>query len=78
MKPGYRSTEFWVSLVAVLVGALLSSGLLDAIPGTVDDQIVGIIATILSALGYTVSRSFVKGKAEQVKIAEAVKRDPLQ
>lgn len=58
VKSGWRSSEFWLSSVAVLMGVLLSSGLVpDASPWA---KLVGVVASILGALGYTVSRSIVK------------------
>lgn len=61
MKPGYKTTEFWLSLAAILLGALITSG---AIPAdSVFDKLLGIAATVLGALGYTVSRAFVKNTA---------------
>ena len=61
-KPAYRSTEFWLSLLAVLVGCLLSSGALDPADPTQATilRVAGFVATVLTALGYTVSRSLVK------------------
>jgi len=56
--PGWKTTEFWLSAAASLVGILLASGLI--IPGTVWAQIVGAAATVLAALGYSVSRGNVK------------------
>jgi hypothetical protein len=58
VTPGYRTSEFWISLAAMLVGAILASG---ALPEhTIAFKIVGVAATILGALGYTVSRTMVK------------------
>lgn len=58
-KPGWKTTEFWLSLVVIIIGALLSSGLLE---GTGKwQQIVGAIASVLTALGYTWTRGRVKG-----------------
>lgn len=57
-KPGYRTSEFWVSLFAMLVGALIAS---DAIP--TDSPVakaLGVVASILGALGYQVTRAAVK------------------
>jgi len=31
-KPGYKTTEFWLSLLATLLGFLLASGVMDAVP----------------------------------------------
>jgi len=58
VKPGYKTTEFWLSLAAVLVGAAVSSG---AIPETGPyAQVVGLVASVLGGLGYTVSRTMIK------------------
>ena len=60
---GYKSTEFYLSLAAMLIGAVMASGILDVIEGSTDDRIVGLIASVLAALGYTVSRTiFKRGK----------------
>ncbi len=56
-KPGYKTTEFWLSLLAVLLGALLGSGLL---PGGPPTQIAGMVATLLGAMGYSYQRSQLK------------------
>jgi hypothetical protein len=58
VKPGYRTTEFWLHAFAIALSALFASG---AIPtaGTVA-TIALIAAAELSALGYTVSRTMVK------------------
>lgn len=59
MKPGYKTTEFWLSLAAMVVGALFASGAIS--DGGLVAKVLGIIATILGSLGYTVSRTLVKG-----------------
>lgn len=58
VKPGYKTTEFWLSAVAAIVGILLTSGVL--VEGNSITQVVGIIATALSAMGYSVSRGNAK------------------
>lgn len=71
-RRSYQSAEFWLSLAATVVGAILASGLLDVIPGNTDDQIVGLVATVLSALGYTVARTFQKASENKASaIAKA-------
>ena len=61
VKPGYKTTEFWMSVAASALAAFLASG---ALPeenfGT---QIAGVILSGLTALGYTVSRFVVKNAA---------------
>lgn len=51
MKPGYRTTEFWVSLLGMVLPAVL--------PGQVDAGTASAIAAGVAAL-YTVGRSLVK------------------
>lgn len=58
MTPGYKTTEFWLKLAAIVLTALFASG---AIPTTgTAAMIAAIAATVLGALGYTVSRTIVK------------------
>lgn len=56
-KPGYKTTEFWLSLLATLLTYLYASGLLTS--GTTL-AIAGIAATVLTALGYKVARVLIK------------------
>jgi hypothetical protein len=58
MKPGFKSTEFWLSVVAAIAGLLMASGVL--IEGSIVTQIVGGVIAILSGLGYTYSRTTIK------------------
>lgn len=58
MKPGYKTTEFWLSLAAVLVGAVAASGVIPA--ETVWERIVGLVVSALAALGYTGARLALK------------------
>lgn len=68
---GYKSTEFWLSLAAIIVGVLMESGAMGdgALKG------LGMASSLLAALGYTFNRSSVKksiAKAEAVgAVAEA-------
>lgn len=58
MKDGYKTTEFWLSLVAMLVGALIASGVLAE--GGMPLQVAGMVAAALSAMGYSSSRAKAK------------------
>lgn len=58
VKPGYKTTEFWLSFAAMIVGAALASGVFETDSG--GDRILGLAATVLASLGYTVSRAMVK------------------
>jgi len=58
VKAGYKTSEFWLSFGALVVGALFASGVFPSESG--GDKILGLAATVLTTLGYTVSRSIVK------------------
>lgn len=66
-KPGYKTTEFWLTLLAAVVTALYSSG---AIVNPRLVGVIGLVATVLGALGYTVVRGGVK-KSEGTSEASA-------
>lgn len=58
VKPGYKTTEFWLSLIATLTGAALASGI---VPDTgLAGKVIGLIVSALGALGYTVARTKAK------------------
>lgn len=58
VKPGWKTTEFWLSAVAVLVGLAYGSGLIGE--GTQVDKVFGLVAGGLTAMGYSVSRGMAK------------------
>ena len=57
-KPGYKSTEFYMSMAAVVIGAVASSGMLEE--GSALTKVVGLVMAALVALGYTGSRLTLK------------------
>jgi hypothetical protein len=56
-KPGYRTTEFWLSAAAALLGTLFASG---ALTNNTALAIAGVAASILTSMGYSVSRGMAK------------------
>ena len=60
VKPGYRTTEFWLTLLAELVGFLLASGAVAAEGEGIWPKIIGGGIALLAALGYTVNRNKLK------------------
>ena len=60
-KKGIKTTEFWFSAAAAVVGLLFASGVIA--PDSGGDKILGLLATVLAAMGYTVSRGMAKKKA---------------
>lgn len=58
MKPGYKTTEFWLAAVTSVVGLLMAS---DVFPTeSAAGQMLGILASVLASLGYSVSRGLAK------------------
>jgi len=60
MKPGYKSTEFWITAIltcAAAVGSMLPEG-------TPEAKIVASILAGAAALGYTISRGIVKASGK--------------
>ena len=64
VKPGYKTTEFWLSLLATLLGFVLASGAMDTVSSdSWVAKIVGGAVAALAALGYTAGRAKVKAAA---------------
>ena len=59
-KPGYKSTEFWLSTAAMMIGALVASGAFPMESSV--GQMLGMAMSGLAALGYGASRTAVKKK----------------
>jgi len=60
-KPGYKTTEFWLSTVSAIAGIVIASGAVG-----VDNQWVQMIAMLaagLSSAGYAGARATTKAKA---------------
>ena len=60
-KIGIKPSEFWFSVVAAVAGLLYASGVIA--PDSGGDKMLGLVATVLAAMGYTVSRGLAKKKA---------------
>jgi hypothetical protein len=60
MKPGWKTTEFWLTMAGNAMSAVYASGVLDAVPGQWDNRIAGVIGMVLVNMGYQVSRAWVK------------------
>jgi hypothetical protein len=62
MKPGYKTSEFWLTAAATVVGMLIASGAFA--DSSAIGKAVALIASALAAAGYSYSRALAKGKAE--------------
>ncbi len=56
-NPGYKTTEFWLTLAAAIMIYLKSS-----VSQHWVTQVVGVAGIILAAFGYNAGRAYVKGK----------------
>ena len=64
MKPGWKTSEFWVTIAVQLAGVLATMGIFtpdqsDAMTEAIT-QIGGIVAMLASAFGYSISRGVAK------------------
>jgi len=61
MKPGFKTSEFWLAAVASIVGLVVASGAVEE-SGTIG-KVIGLIVAGLASLGYSVSRGAAKKPA---------------
>ena len=92
VKPGQKTTEFYMYLAAVILGGIVAAGVFDCDPKAcieaacycpawvpVASKIIGVITSILGVLGYGKNRSAVKAKAiEAAGLVESAKADPTK
>lgn len=61
MKPGWQTSEFWLTAVATFSGALVAFGV---IPETHwSGRLAGALVATLASLGYTAARTVAKGRS---------------
>jgi hypothetical protein len=65
IKPGYKTTEFWMSIAAFVLTAVFASG---AVTNETALSMLGIGGTVLTALGYKVSRTMVKSAGASLSL----------
>ena len=58
VKPGYKTSEFWLSAVATIGGLVLASGAF--VEGDTGFKIASLVMSALASMGYSASR----GKAK--------------
>lgn len=61
VKPGWKTTEFWLTLFTTIIGAVLAAGLVPK--DTALEQALGAAMMVLSQLGYHFNRAAVKSAA---------------
>tara|TARA_B100001123_G_scaffold134801_1_gene156394 strand:+ start:581 stop:784 length:204 start_codon:yes stop_codon:yes gene_type:complete len=60
MKPGYKTTEFWLATVATVCGILYASGVISPDGSGAVEKAVAFIAAALASLGYSQARGATK------------------
>lgn len=59
-KPGWQTTEFWLTLIVTLVSWVVASGIVDKTETDLDNKVLAILVSVLTVLGYNVSRGLAK------------------
>lgn len=58
MKPGYKTSEFWLTLLANIIGGAIAVGL---VPSEGDiSKVIALLSLTLATYGYNYSRGIVK------------------
>jgi drug/metabolite transporter (DMT)-like permease len=73
-KPGYKTSEFWLSLICIVIGALIAGDFVGA--ESMGGKVLAFAASAFTALGYSVSRGIVKKAETLTEAIEANKKDP--
>ncbi|HHM12823.1 MAG TPA: hypothetical protein ENJ16_04665 [Planctomycetaceae bacterium] len=62
VKPGFKSSEFWMAAAASVVGILIASGAFADTSSV--GRILGLVAAALASMGYSWSRGKVKSASK--------------
>ena len=60
VKPGWKTTEFWLTVVVALGSLLWGADVLNPEAAGTANKVFGLIVSGLAAVGYTVSRGLAK------------------
>ncbi len=59
-KPGWKSTEFWITVSVTLASLAWGAGIVDPEGASNADKVFGFICSAAAAFGYTISRGLAK------------------
>lgn len=59
-KPGWQTTEFWLTTAITIIGLAYASGVISPDGASAVEKAVAIVASALAAMGYSASRGAVK------------------
>ena len=74
VTPGWKTTEFWMTSLSMIVGLLLASGIVPT--EGVLMKAIAIVQMILASLGYSVARGVTKSGAARADAVVAAMRPP--
>jgi hypothetical protein len=60
VKPGWKTTEFWVTVTVTVCSLAWGAGVVDPEGASNADKIFGFVCSAAAALGYTISRGLAK------------------
>ena len=60
VKPGWKTTEFWIAVVVSACSLLWGADILDPEASGTANKVFGFVVAALSSLGYSVSRGMAK------------------
>lgn len=58
MKPGIRTTEFWITAIVMVANLILASGVVAELPDVI--RVINVIVAALAPMVYTGARAVVK------------------
>jgi hypothetical protein len=67
VKPGWQTTEFWLTALATLIGLAYTAGIIHVDGSTGIDKAIAFASSTLAAIGYSINRSVVKKAALTLK-----------
>ena len=68
MKPGWKTTEFWLAAIASLVALVIGSGAV--VEGSTVGKAIALVAAALASMGYSQARASVKTTEAMTKLPE--------
>ena len=60
VKPGWKTTEFWITVVVAASSLLWGANVLDPEGAGTANKVFGFVVAALGTVGYTVSRGLAK------------------
>lgn len=72
MKPGWKTSEFWLALVPQALGSLLASGAIETDSNLY--KLIGLGMNVLATFGYGAQRTWLKARELKAREMDAAAR----